>query len=208
MQLNSNILRRIFPEGRNNEVMLPHLSNLLPKYDINTPLRIAHFLAQIGQESSQMNILIENLNYSYLRLLKVFPRYFNVKTAYEYARKPEKIANRVYNDKYRGPKSKLGNTAEGDGWKFRGRGLKQCTGRSNYERFAKFIDKSLDDTIAYLETPEGAVLSAVWYWHERRINALADWDNLEAVTRAVNGGLNGLKDRRIYLQRAKAALGL
>lgn len=201
MQLNSDILKKIFPLGRNNELYLPHLNKLLPEYAVNTPLRIAHFLAQVGHESAQLNTVSENLNYSYAGLLKVFGKYFNLRTAALYARKPEKIANRVYANRMNN-----GDEKSGDGWKFRGRGLIQCTGRSNYERLAKFIDKPVEETVAYLETPEGAVLSAVWYWHERRINTIADRDDLEAVTRAVNGGLNGLKDRRIYLQRAKAAL--
>lgn len=201
MQLNSDLLKKIFPLGRNNELYLPHLNKLLPEYAVNTPLRIAHFLAQVGHESAQLNTVSENLNYSYAGLLKVFGKYFNLRTAVLYARKPEKIANRVYANRMNN-----GDEKSGDGWKFRGRGLIQCTGQSNYERLAKFIDKPVEETVAYLETPEGAVLSAVWYWHERRINTIADRDDLEAVTRAVNGGLNGLKDRRIYLQRAKAAL--
>ena len=201
MQLNKDILQRIFPLGKNYDLYLPHFNVFLLKYDINTPLRLAHFLAQVGHESTQLNVVTENLNYSYAGLLRVFGKYFNIRTAILYARKPEKIANRVYANRMNN-----GDEASGDGWKFRGRGLIQCTGRSNYSRLAKFIDKSLEDTIAYLETPEGAVLSAVWYWHERKINAIADRDNLEAVTRAVNGGLNGLKDRRIYLQRAKDVL--
>lgn len=177
------------------------LNRVMEKYQINTPIRKAAFLAQIGHESGHFKSIIENLNYSKDGLLRVFPKYFNEASAGAFARKPEMIASRVYANRMGN-----GDHASGDGWKYRGRGLIQVTGRSNYESFARFIQKPLDETIRYLETFEGACESAGWYWHVNGCNAIADRDDIVALTRKINGGTNGLDDRRKIYARARQVL--
>ena len=135
------------------------LCELLPKYGITTERRVAHFLSQCAHESAGFKRLEENLNYSAKALRAVFGRYFGdapKADADEYARNPEMIANRVYNDEYR--KYKMGNTEEGDGWRFRGRGLKQLTGRDNYTRFGASVDMTAEEAADYVATPAGAIL--------------------------------------------------
>ena len=123
------------------------------------PKRVAGFLAQIAHESGGFNFVIENLNYSAKGLVGTFKKYFPTEEfAKQYERKPEKIANRVYANRM-----KNGDEASGDGFKFRGRGLIQLTGRDNYTKFAEALDLDIDSTIAYLETPNGAVASAGWF---------------------------------------------
>lgn len=170
-------------------------------YGINTPLRQAHFLAQAGHESGGFKRLVENLNYSADGLRATWPTRFTAASAAEFARQPEKIANRVYGNR-------MGNVEPGDGWKYRGRGIFQLTGRENYARAGKALGLPLEREPERLESPEAAALTAAWYWHDRGLNALADADDLMAVTRRINGGLHGLDDRRQRLVRAKRALGL
>jgi putative chitinase len=186
--------------------MFAALSNILPaalvnelalvqeKFLINTPARMSHFLAQCAHESGNWKFLTENLNYSADSLLKVFPKYFKDKaTADKYARQPEKIANRVY-------ASRMGNgdEASGDGWKFRGRGYIQLTGKDNYAQFDKFVD---DDILANpdLVATKYPLLSAAFFFHKNSLNALADKgvtkDDVVAITKRVNGGTHGLDDR-------------
>lgn len=169
------------------------LINILPKYEINTDRRIAGFIAQCAHESLNFTVLEENLNYSATNLEKVFSKYFSKagRKASEYAKKPEKIANIVY-------ASRMGNgdTASGDGYKFRGRGIIQLTGRDNYTNFGKSIGKSPDEVISYLSTMEGALESACWYWKSRNINRACDNNDIVEMTRLVNGGNIGLADRR------------
>ena len=180
----------------------PVLEKVLNKYSINTKLRVAHFLAQVMHESGEFAHMVENLNYSAEGLLKIFPKYFTAETATSCARNPEKIANKVY-------AGRMGNddTDSGDGWKYRGRGFIQLTGKDNYTKFAKAIDKSLTDTVKYLETVEGALESAAWFWNSRNINAKADADDITAVTKLVNGGTHGLDDRKEKLEKIKKCLG-
>jgi putative chitinase len=178
-----------------------HLDEILNKYDINTNLRVAHFLAQVMHESGDFAHMAENLNYSADGLMKIFPKYFNTDSAASHARNPQMIANRVYSNR-------LGNgdVASNDGWNYRGRGFIQLTGKENYSKFAKSIGKSLEDTVKYLETVEGALESAAWYWNSRSINAKADFDNITDVTKLVNGGIIGLGDRRNRLETIKKCL--
>jgi len=177
------------------------LKKVLNKYDINTNLRVAHFLAQVMHESGDFAHMAENLNYSADGLMKTFPKYFNTDSAASHARNPQMIANRVYSNR-------LGNgdVASNDGWNYRGRGFIQLTGKENYSKFAKSIGKSLEDTVKYLETVEGALESAAWYWNSRSINAKADFDNITDVTKLVNGGIIGLGDRRNRLETIKKCL--
>jgi len=166
------------------------------------PKRMAAFLAQIAHESGGFNFVQEGLNYSAQGLMKTWPRRFpTLASAQPYARNPEKIANKVY-------ANRMGNGPEssGDGFKFRGRGLIQLTGRDNYTRFARSIGRTLDQTVAYLETPEGAVASAGWFWDTNKLNVYADKDDFIGLTRRINGGTIGLADRKHHYDIALRAL--
>jgi len=182
--------------------LVSSLDTLSSKYEINSALRLAHFLAQTAHESGGFRIVEENLNYSADGLMKIFPKYFRDKDPNEYARHPEKIANVVY-------ASRMGNsdTASGDGYKFRGRGLIQLTGKSNYSGFAADSGISVDEAVAYLSTPSGAVESAAWFWHKNGLNKLADADDVPAVTKKINGGTIGLEDRQKHTAEFKHILG-
>ena len=164
--------------------------------------RIASFLAQIAHESGGFNFTKENLNYSADGLQKVFGKYFSdAATAAAYARQPAKIANRVYANRMGN-----GDEASGDGYKFCGRGLIQLTGKDNYTKYAAAVQKSLDDAVAYLETPAGAASSAGWFWDVNKLNEFADKDNIIGMTKRINGGTNGLDDRLALYNTALAAL--
>ena len=181
--------------------ILKNLPAILEKYKINTVIRAAHFFAQVTHESGGFGVMTENLNYSADGLLKIFPKYFSAESAASHARNPQMIANRVY-------ANRLGNgdTASNEGWSYRGRGFIQLTGKDNYSKFALSIGKSLEDTVKYLETVEGALESAAWFWNSRNINAKADLDDVTAVTKLVNVGTIGLDDRKHKLQIAKSVL--
>jgi len=170
--------------------MIFYFEKFLPKYGINTPRRRAAFMAQCHHESAGFTRIEENLNYSIQGLIKTWPGDFNSKNAGVYAHQPQKIANRAY-------ASRMGNGPEssGDGWLFRGRGLIQITGRSNYVAFASYKGISLGDAIQYLGTADGALDSACWFWETHGLNAFADAGNIVGITRRINGGLKGLKDR-------------
>lgn len=200
-------LRAMIPTNKEVEEWCEELNKALPKYDITTDQRIAGFISQCAHESMDFNALSENLNYREETLNKVFPRYFgpSKRNAAEYAKNPEKIANYVYMDEFR--TSKLGNTQPGDGWRFRGRGLKQLTGRDNYTRFAKDYDITAEEAAEWLETKEGALASALWFWNTNKLNAIADTGNVAALTKKINGGDIGLADRQARYAKAMAALG-
>jgi putative chitinase len=180
----------------------------MPKYEINTKRRVAHFLSQCAHESNNFRSLQENLNYSEKALNAVFGRYFGAapkRNAAEYARNPEKIANYVYQDEFR--KYKMGNVKEGDGWLFRGRGLKQLTGRENYTRFGASINISAEEAAVYVATPKGAVESACWFWNANKLNTIADTDDVVKMTKKINGGNIGLADRQTRYSKAMMVLG-
>ena len=200
-------LRAMIPTNKEVEAWCEELNKALPKYDITTDQRIAGFISQCAHESMDFNAMSENLNYREETLNKVFPRYFGPgkRNAAEYAKNPEKIANYVYMDEFR--TSKLGNTQPGDGWRFRGRGLKQLTGRDNYTRFAKDYDLTAEEAAEWVETKEGALASALWFWNTNKLNAIADTGNVAALTKKINGGDIGLADRQARYTRAMAALG-
>ncbi len=154
--------------------------------------RIAGFLAQTAHESGGFTSIKENLNYSAEGLRNTFGKYFaDDIIAKQYARQPEKIANRVYANRM-----KNGPEASGDGFKFRGRGLIQLTGRDNYTKFAEALDMTLDETVAYLETPAGAVASAGWFWDNNKLNNYCDRDDFVGLTKRINGGTIGLEERK------------
>ncbi len=168
---------------------------------IDTPLRVAHFLAQVVHESSRMQHVVEGMSYSAERLLQVFPRYFgSLAEAQAYARQPERIGNRVY-----GGRMGNGDEASGDGYRYRGRGLIQLTGKNNYRAFSQWVG---DDVVAHPErvSERYAVQSAVFFWDTHALNPLADVDDTVTITRRINGGLNGFDDRFQLLEKAKAVL--
>jgi len=200
-------LRAMIPSNKEVEEWCEELNKALPKYDITTDQRIAGFISQCAHESMDFTAMSENLNYREETLNKVFPRYFGPgkRNAAEYAKNPEKIANYVYMDEFR--TSKLGNTQPGDGWRFRGRGLKQLTGRDNYTRFAKDYDMTAEEAAVWVETKEGALASALWFWNTNKLNSIADTGNVAALTKKINGGDIGLADRQARYAKAMAALG-
>lgn len=177
---------------------------IFPKYGITTPNRIAGFCAQCGHESLNFTVLEENLNYKAATLEKLFSKYFSKagRNAAEYEKKPEKIANVIY-------ASRMGNgdTASGDGYKFRGRGIIQLTGRDNYTNFGKSIGKTPDEVIEYLKTLDGALESACWYWNSRKLNDACDANDIVKMTKLVNGGTIGLDDRKKHYEHNLDVLG-
>jgi putative chitinase len=183
--------------------------DIFPKYDITTEARVAGFMAQCAHESNNFRTLEENLNYRTETLLKVFPRYFGAgkENAADYGGKPEKIANYVYMDEHRSKQGALGNTQPGDGWKFRGRGLKQLTGRNNYAAFGKTVGMTAEQAADYVATPKGAIESACWFWNERKLNTIADAGDIVHMTKIINGGDIGLADRKQRWEHALKVLG-
>lgn len=180
------------------------LNDAMERYKINTPLRMAAFIAQIAHESGHFRFVVENLNYRAETLLKVFPKYYKTMAeANAHARRPERIANRVYG-------GRMGNGPEssGDGFRYRGRGLIQLTGKSNYEACGKGLGLDLVKSPELLETPAVASLSAAWFWNSRNINAAADARDFVRVTRLINGGTNGLEDRTKLYNIARRVLGV
>lgn len=169
------------------------LAEHLPQFEINTPARVAGFISQCQHESGDFTLLQENLNYGAKGLMGTFHKYFLTEdVALQYERKPEMIANRVYS-------SRMGNGDEhsGDGWKYRGRGLLQLTGKSNYAQCSHdlFHDETLVEDPDLLRTPEYAVLSACWFWKKNNLNAICDTGDVVALSKRINGGTIGLDDR-------------
>jgi putative chitinase len=164
----------------------------LLKYGITSHLRIAHFLAQISEETGGFIRFYENLNYTTTsRLLQIFSKYFNSSNVNSYVGKPQAIANRVYANRLGN-----GNEASGDGWKYRGRGLMQLTGKSNYQAYKLY---SGVDIVTYPDLAariDIALDIAGWYWHKTNCNSAADANDIEAVTKKVNGGLINLDARK------------
>ena len=185
------------------------LNEMLPKYGITTDKRIAGFIAQCAHESMDFRVLEENLNYKEATLLRVFPRYFGPgkENAAEYAGNPQKIANYVYMDKNRSKSGALGNHKENDGHFFRGKGLKQVTGRANHEAFGKTVGMTAEEAAVYLLTKKGALESALWFWGSRNLNDVADTGDVTKLTKIINGGDIGLADRKARYTKAMAALG-
>ena len=173
---------------------VPILERFMSQYNINTKERIAMFLAQASHESGGFSRLVENLNYSAEGLAIVWPSRYAEKgkpnaLALSIARKPELIANHTY-------ANRMGNSTpeSGDGWKYRGRGIFQLTGKSNYDAF--FKDTGVAATPDDLSDPTYAVLSACWFWNKNRLNAISDTKDVERCTRVINGGLVGLDHRK------------
>lgn len=177
------------------------LNEILPEYGIDTPTRIAAFIAQCAHESGSFKFLKENLNYKAASLRKVFPKYFpDDATANDYASRSDKqeaIANRIY-------ANRMGNGDEssGDGFRYCGRGLIQLTGKNNYTIFAASIETPVEDIPQYLQTFEGAVQSACWFWEQNNLNKEADARDIKTMTRKINGGFIGLEDRIKHYEHA------
>jgi putative chitinase len=174
------------------------LSSILPEYDIWTPERVAHFMAQTAHESGSYSTLKENLNYRAETMRKVFPKYFPTQALAESCvGHPDKLANKVY-----GNRMGNGDEASGDGYRFCGRGLIQLTGKSNYTAFAESIEMDVNDVPDYLETFEGAVQGACWYWEANNLNRYADENDIVTLTKRINGGTIGLDDRKLRHEKA------
>ena len=195
-ELTKEMLAAMIPGNSKVDMWYDAIVEIFPKYDINTPERMAGFIAQCAHESNNFKSLEENLNYSESALNRVFGRYFGKapkRDAKEYARNPEKIANYVYMDEFR--KYKMGNVKDGDGWLFRGRGLKQLTGRENYTKFGKTVGMTAEQAAEYVATEKGAIESACWFWKTSKLNAIADKGDIVKMTKKINGGDIGLADR-------------
>ena len=203
MQITAAQLSKIIPTNKTPGPLAEALNKAFAKYDINTVNRAAGFIAQCGHESAGFTILKENLNYRAESLLKVFPKYFKTAgDAAAFEKNPEKIANRIYG-------GRMGNGPEtsGEGYKFRGRGAIQLTGKENYTKFAASIGKSVDEAIAYVETLDGAIESACWFWKANGLNTICDSNDIVAMTKRINGGTIGLEDRKHHYHTAQAVLG-
>ena len=193
-----NKFKSVFPNCKNSEILVNLFDNILNPAGINTKERVCMFLAQCGHESAGFTIFNENLNYSAKGLRGVFGKYFPTDAlANQYARQPEKIANKVY-------ANRMGNGPEssGDGWKYRGFGYIQLTSKSNFEAFSK------DTGIDIVSNPENirqdlslAIKTAVWFWNKNNLNKYCDNNDFTGLTKRINGGLNGLPDREEKLRK-------
>jgi putative chitinase len=180
------------------------LCQILPEYDINTPERVAAFLAQCAHESGNFRFLQENLNYKAESLTKTFKKYFpTLESALPFAKNPQKIANKVY-------ANRMGNGDEstGDGFRYLGRGLIQLTGKNNYTLFAASVGVSVEEAAEYLQTFEGAVQSACWFWEQNSLNKWADAKDIMTLTKRINGGTIGLEDRIKHYNHALHMFGV
>lgn len=190
--------KSIFPKCKEPQTWLNAITEVLPQFGIESKNQIACFLAQCGHESGEFNTIVENLNYRADRLLVVFPKYFNATTASIYAGNPEKIANLIY-----AKRMGNGNEASGDGWKFRGKGIIQLTGKNNHLAcsIALFGDDRLVTNPELLLTKENAVKSACWFWNSNHLNTYADNLDIVTLTKKINGGVIGIEHRTALLNK-------
>lgn len=203
VQLTKAQLSEMIPGNPYADHWLEALNTILPDYEINTPKRVAAFVAQCAHESGGFKFLKENLNYKAESLVKVFPKYFKtLDEAKKYEKQPEKIANKIY-----GGRMGNGDEKSGDGFRYCGRGLIQLTGKENYTWFAASLDIPVEEAAEYLQTFEGAVQSACWFWETNNLNALADKGDIINMTKKINGGTIGLEDRIKHYNHALHVLG-
>lgn len=206
MELSLVQLKQLLPKNPYVDHWHHALAQLLPDYQINTPQRIAAFIAQCSHESGGFMVLKENLNYRAASLRKIFPKYFpDDATANHYASLPNKqeaIANRVY-------ANRMGNGPEesGDGYRYCGRGLIQLTGKDNYFWFSASLEISPEEAAEYMQTFEGAAQSACWFWETNNLNQWADRGDILTLTKRINGGTIGLEDRIKHYEHATHVLG-
>ena len=200
--ITEEVLDKLLPMNRDIEEWCKLMNEMLPEYKITTPERVAAFIAQCSHESAQFTILEENLYYSAEALDKLFHKYFKSRDTSAYAKNPEKIANVIY-------ANRMGNGGmkSGEGYKFRGRGVIQLTGKNNYTKFGESIGKTPDQVIRYLKTKRGALHSALWFWNMRKLNRLADKRDIREMTRKINGGYFGLTERIENYEYALTLLG-
>jgi|11BtaG_2_1085332.scaffolds.fasta_scaffold02207_10 putative chitinase len=177
---------------------------VLPKWNIDTVDRVAGFIAQTAHESAGYTVLSENLNYSSDALDKIFPKYFKRagRDARDYHRQPEKIANVIYANRMEN-----GDTESGDGWRFRGGGILQLTGRHNYSMFGEAEGMTPNEATEFVRTPIGALASACWFWDSNNINRYCDNQDIVGMTKRINGGTIGLEDRKHHYAHALEVLG-
>ena len=206
MELTKEQLRQIIPKNPYLEHWYSDLSQLLPDYDINTPQRIASFLAQCTHESDDFTALKENLNYRPASLRKLFPTHFETdEITNDYANRPNKqeaIANRMYANRMGN-----GDEASGDGYRYCGRGAIQITGKDNYFWFAASISITPEEASEYMQTFEGALQSACWFWENNNLNKWADAGDDDKMTHIINGGTIGIEDRKARKARILKILG-
>jgi putative chitinase len=179
-------------KGHIPDAVIAQLPDTISKFGIDTPIRLAHFLAQAGHESASFKAVTENLNYGAKGLLAIFKKYFPTEElALQYERKPEKIANKVY-----GNRMGNGDEASGEGFKFRGRGYIQLTGKNNYKLFDSVVEDDIIDNPELVAT-KYPLLSAAWFFHKNCLNKCVDATDatVTSVTKCVNGGTIGLADR-------------
>ena len=200
MPITAQQLLQMLPNaGQVAGFFVPVLNTAMNRYQIVGTKRVAAFIAQIGHESGQLTRLMENLNYSADALRKTWPSRFDVELATVAARKPEQIANIAYGNR-------MGNIAPGDGWKYRGRGLLQITGKNNYRACGEALGLDLIAQPELLEKPQHACMSAAWFWSTNGLNTLADAGKFDAITQRINGGQNGASDRQALYARALKVL--
>ena len=202
MNITSEQFSLLFPNNKEASAWTDALNSILPQYNINTIHRVAGFLAQCGHESLGFTVLSENLNYGAAGLKTVFGKYFKTTDPLQYERNPEKIANHVYCNRMGN-----GDEASGDGWKYRGRGPIQITGKNNYTSFS--ADMGIDvmaspDMVA--TNKRVALLSAIWFWNKNDLNTIADNNDIKGMTQRINGGVNGLAERTKLYNKALGIL--
>lgn len=202
--LTNEQFKELFPKASNVDAWVFAINTLTEKYKI-AGVELAQLLAQCGHESAGFTAFSENLNYSSDGLLKIFPKYFDAKSANLYARKPMLIANRVYANRMGN-----GNEVSGDGWKYRGKGILQATGKSNYAAFSQWYfkdDRCVKDPDLLLD-PMTSVAFVCWFWITNKVSVPALKEDTVAVTKKINGGTHGLDARKILYTKAKKVLGL
>jgi len=196
-------LKEMIPKNPYVDQWFEAIYEILPEYEITTPQRVAAFLAQCAHESGGFVFLKENLNYKAASLRRVFPKYFpDDAIAAQYAGKGEMIANRVYANRMGN-----GDEASGDGWRYCGRGLIQLTGKNNYTFFAGSLNIPVEEASEYLQTFEGAVQSACFFWEQNKLNQWADAGDILTLTKRINGGTIGLEDRIKHYEQALHIFG-
>jgi len=208
-ELTTGQLRKIMPGCKEPDSWTAALNAATARFEINSPARMAAFLSQVAHESGQLTRLSENLNYTAKRLTQVWPNRFPTQEkAQQYERNPEKLGNYIY-------AKRLGNgdSASGDGWRYRGRGLIQLTGRGNYRAAAQGTGLALEEQPDMLLQPGPAALSSAWFWKSHGLNELADDNNddndtqdFKTITQRINGGTVGLSERLAFWQEAKTVL--
>jgi len=198
---------KLFPRNPEPQVWADAMAEVFPTYGIDTPQRVSAFLAQCGHESGGWTTFQENLNYSSEGLNKIFHKYFpTVESAQPYARQPERIANKIYSNRMGN-----GDEASGDGWRYRGRGPIQLTGKANYTKFAQEMFDDWQNLVDHpdwvTEDKDFALMSAIWFWNSHNLNHYADNGDLKQMTKIINGGYLGLDDRIAHYNECIKELG-